>query len=79
MVSTDNKTMYRAKNILFFALFINNSKIPMNKTITRPRDKFMDRIKSLVIFFSLILEKLTIIKENIDTKIPIKVNILAYI
>ena len=71
-------TMYNIKAFLFISLWFTRSTIsPKNKEITIPRDKFTVAIYFLSIIFWLIFVKLTIINENTDTKIPIKVKILA--
>ena len=60
--------------------YIRNIKInPIKSVITTPSERFIGTINPLVNVPFVIFEKLTIIKENIETKIPINVRILAYI
>ena len=51
----------------------------LEEAITTPSERFIGTINPLVNVPFVIFEKLTIIKENIETKIPINVRILAYI
>ena len=78
-INTIKIITYATRNFLLFALLRNIRINPIKSVITTPSERFIGMINSLVNVPFVTLEKLTITKENIDTKIPMIVRILAYI
>ena len=64
------------KYFLLFSLFRKIKIKPINREITIPKEIFIGMIYPNVMLL-LTLVKLTVIKEKIETKIPIIVRILA--